>query len=150
MKRISYFIRTGSLFIGALLFAGIGICSCDKLDENGKLDGNWQLLEWKVKATNEVVATNTSSKIFYTIKLDLIKMQNMESDKLPYYHSTFHYTKDSLFIDRVYQRPLDNEVPCDSLVTFGGTPSGKYAIETLTNSKMVLSNELNTLSFRKY
>lgn len=135
---------------GMMIMLALTIVSCDKMDENGKLDGYWQLTEWKDNASGEIIHTNYDSKIFYTIKLELIKMQDATDVRNPMFLSYFHYTTDSLYLDRSFLRPFDDEVPFDSLECVGCSPSGKYAINLLTSRHLTLSNELFTLKFRKY
>ena len=126
------------------------VISCDKMDENDKLDGFWQMTSWVEKETGDTVATRYDSKIFYTIQLELLRMQDLTTPSGPMYQSYFHYTKDSLFIERTFVRPFDEEMPLDSLAQFGSTPDGRFGIDLLTRSQMVLSNSMNILSFRKY
>ena len=106
--------------------------SCDKLDCNGELDGMWQMTKWENKYNGYVYATKNDN-IYYHVKL-----------------ATFHYTKDSLYIDEVYSQPFDSICPYDSLKAFGVTDEGRFKINSLDNSYMELENNLYILKFRKY
>ncbi len=124
--------------------------SCDKTDVNGDLDGNWQLIEWKDNATQSIVATNMSRRIYYTIKYNILQTKDIDASYDTFHLSYFHYTNDSLFIDKTFRRPFDTEEPLDSLVKYGCPADGKFAITTLTGNKLVLSCPNSRLTFRKY
>lgn len=124
--------------------------SCDKTDINGDLDGNWQLIEWRDNATQSIVATNMNRRIYYTIKYNILQTKDVDESYDTFYLSYFHYTNDSLFIDRTFHRPFDTEEPIDSLIKYGCPPDGKFAITTLTSDRLVLSCSKSRLTFRKY
>lgn len=133
-----------------LLLPLILLQSCDKTDVNGDLDGNWQLTKWVDKETGSTIATNESRRLYYTVKYNILQMRDMNKSYDTFHLSYFHYTSDSLFIDQTFHRPFDTEESLDSLVQYGCTPDGKFAIVTLTGSRLVLSNSKNELTFRKY
>lgn len=125
----------------------LSINSCDKLDCNGDLDGMWQMTQWKEKKTGNIRATNEDN-IYYHVKLELMKMQKIG---YPYvYLTTFHYTKDSIYIDKVYSQPFDSICTYDSLACFGVTNEGSFQINSLNSKHMELENDLYILNFRKY
>lgn len=126
------------------------LTACDKTDVNGDLDGNWQLTLWVDRQTGDTVATNHSRRIYYTVKYNILQTRDLDKAYDTFHLSEFHYTQDSLFVDRTFHRPFDTEEPLDSLVQYGCTPDGKFAITTLTGKRLVLSNDRNELTFRKY
>lgn len=143
MKKIS----RNNIIIACVSIMTCIISSCDKLDCNGDLDGMWQMTRWEDKNTGYVYATNEDN-IYYHVKLELMKFQKIG---FPFvYLTTFHYTKDSLFIDNVYSQPFDIACPYDSLSSFGVGSDGKFRINSLNNSNMELENNLYILKFRKY
>ena len=82
------------------VFVCCGLCSCEnKRDQNGDLGGMWQLLEWR-NAQNQVVQ-DKSSRIFYSVQLQLIRLRNYETDKGDYYQCYFRHTPDSLINDLI-------------------------------------------------
>lgn len=126
------------------------LTACDKTDVNGDLDGNWQLTSWVDRLTGDTLATNHNRRIYYTVKYDILQTRDLDRPYDTFHLSYFHYTNDSLFIDRTFHRPFDTEEPLDSLTQYGCTPDGKFAIITLTSKRLVLSNDQNELTFRKY
>ena len=140
MRKTALYILT----IAIVLLTG----SCDsKWDENGDLDGMWQMTEWRDKATNNVVKTNADS-LYYCFQLKLMKIQN--TSKSPYYFSYFTHSGDELKVGKTYQYPDDKEVPLTDLSAYGVPTDGRFHIDVLNNKNMVLSSTTSTLSFRKY
>lgn len=129
------------------LTLALSLTACQKMDDNGDLGGTWQLLSWETKADGRVVATK-EDRIFYYFQGELMKTQIL-TEELSYL-STFHTTPDSLIVDRVYMRPNDTLVPVDSLRRYGATASGRFHFDVLSADRLVLSNEDNVLTFRKY
>ena len=124
--------------------------SCNKVDENGDFDGNWQMTEWRSNATGEVLATRYTRRIFYAVKLNILQMRDHDLTYDTWHLSYFHRANDSLYIDKVYHRPFDKEENVDSLAIYGCAPEGSFAFLKLTHDDMILRNSLYTLTFRKY
>lgn len=133
-----------------ILLATVCLTSCNKNDENGYLDGNWQLVSWEDNTSHTIIATNNTTKIYYTIKLDILQIRNINDSYDTFFLSYFHYTTDSLFVGKTFLRPYDKEVKLDSLGKYGCTTDGKFAIKTLTKNQLVLLNTKYLLTFRKY
>ena len=133
-----------------LLLLTLVLAACDKTDVNGDLDGNWQLTSWVDRQSGDTVATNHNRRIYYTVKYDILQTRDLDKGYDTFHLSYFHYTRDSLFIDRTFHRPFDTEEPIDSLARYGCTTDGKFAIKTLTGKRLVLSNDQSELTFRKY
>lgn len=123
------------------------LAACSKMDDNGDLGGTWQLTSWMTKADSAIVATNADA-IYYYFQGELMKTQKLGEEV--YYLAQFHYTADSLYVDKIYMAPFDSIVPPDSLSRYGFTSSGAFHFDVLTGKSMVLSNEDNVLTFRKY
>lgn len=121
--------------------------ACSKLDDNGDFGGSWQLLEWTDKADGKVVATNADG-IYLNVRNELINIQSTSRDGV--YLATFSLTADSLILHDIYLRPDDTLVPADSLRPYGDDGTGRYAVESLTSSRMTLVNRTARLVFRKY
>ena len=144
MKPIAYCLQ----FMVLAMF--IMFTSCDKTDENGDFDGNWQMIEWRENATNHIIATRYTQRIFYAVKLNILQMREYGKPYDTWNLSYFHCKNDSLYIDKVFHRPFDREETVDSLAVYGCAPEGRYAFIKLTKDDMILRNSLYTLTFRKY
>ncbi len=128
--------------ITLLLFC---LFACENMrDRNGDLGGMWQLLEWKQDTI--VVATNEEG-IYYHFELNLMKLQHLGHGN---YLARFTHTQDSLIIGEVYSQPFDSIVGISALKRFGVPDDGRFHIDALSDSHMVLSSEEGTMRFRKY
>ena len=142
MKNVSYYIALLLLYI--VLFTG---CDGWKWDENGDLDGLWQLTEWHDKTTGNVSMTK-NDELYYSVQLKLLKIQKM--DKSGYYFSYFTNTGDSLFLEAPVHWPEDEKRPLSELAPYGVPANGHFHIDVLNSKNMVLSSTTAILSFRKY
>ena len=133
-----------------ILLLLLTLFACDKMDENGKLDGNWQLTRWTDNATGETKADNIS-KIFYTVKLQLIQFSDKSANDWPFI-ATFHHKGDSLILTNIYahRANTDSIASASDLQKYGVSNDGRFAINELTATRMILKNNANTLTFRKY
>lgn len=123
--------------------------ACDrKTDENGDLDGMWQLTEWRDRATGQVIKTN-NDHIYYCVQLKLIKFQ-YGGHGSSYYLSYFTHTPNDLVIGKTVYWPDDEERPLSELAPYGVPHDGRFHIDVLTGDRMQLSTDNNTLVFRKY
>lgn len=142
-------MRKNTYIILLIAVIGLFMASCDrKTDENGDLDGMWQLTEWRDKATGEVVATNESG-IYYCVQLKLIKFQ-LGGDGSYYPLSHFTRTPDELIIGKTVVWPSNEERGFEVLADFGVPANGRFHIDALSGSRMQLSSESAVLLFRKY
>lgn len=142
MKKILYIL---------LAILSFSVASCDKLPENGDLDGNWQLLTIEQHATGEVTSVK-EQKIFWAVQLKLMSYRGAANS----YLSRFIHEADSLFLYNFYRHTRYE----DYLLTDSSTTelaklgiqgiSGRYAIETLNKKSMVLNSINSRLVFRKF
>lgn len=136
----------------------LGFESCQNYrDNNGDLGGMWQLTMWQTRSAtgqiDSVVATNETG-IYYSISRQIIQFTYMKENINEYGHAvfgSFRHTPDSLFLyNFTYTAPKDS-IPADSVLRRYGIPAdGAFRINTLTKSRMVLSEPDNILTFRKY
>lgn len=126
------------------------MASCGKMDKNGDLGGNWQMVEWRDNATQEVKATN-QALLFYTVHLNVIQFQDRRSGAYPH-QATFSHIGDSLILGKVVYVRSNSDSLCtvNDLARYGADSSGKFLIESLSSENMILRNSKNTLKFRKY
>ena len=134
-----------------LIYIGVAAAMCtaceSKWDENGDLDGMWQLTEWRDRASGAVVKTNADS-VYYCVQLKLIKFQNMAQTS--YYLCYFTQTSDSLVIGKVTTWPANEEKTFAELAPYGVPANGRFHIDALSKKRMRLSSNAAFLTFRKY
>ena len=163
MSRINHSKIKNAAWTSFLLFIVFAaFASCAKMDDNGDLGGQWQLTEWRDKATGAIKATNETG-IYYAFQLELMQMRRI--DKGYYYLARFYNRGDSLLLGDIYSWGKElaeteggvgngttekKAEPAELTDDFGVSPDGKFAIETLNSSTLVLSNEQVRLKFRKY
>ena len=140
-------MKANLLYILLLVLALAGVASCEKMDDNGDLGGNWQLTSWQRLSDGSVVATNADS-IFYTFQGKLMKTQRMSQSD--FFLATFRTTADSLVMLNIYASPYDSLVAPSALSAYGVSPSGRFHFDHLSSSRLVLSTETDRLTFRKY
>lgn len=144
MKRFCYLLI--SIFICVPLFV-----SCDKMDCNDGLDGQWQMYEW-ISPEGEMVG-GKELEIYYSFQLQMMMFQKL-SVSSGYLLSSFQNEQTKI---RVYD-PIkykgnghDDVLPMDTLSQYGVPLDGVMHVESLTSNKLVLSSsEAGRLSFRKY
>lgn len=136
-----------------ILLAILSFCvvSCDKIPENGDLDGNWQLLTIEEHNSGEVVSVK-EQKVFWAVQLKLIAYKGADNS----YLSRFVYDGDSLFLYNFYRHTRYE----DYLLTDSSTTeleklgihgiSGRFAVESLDKKRMVLNSNDSRLVFRKF
>ena len=125
--------------------------SCDKMDCNGLLDGQWQMIEWK-SANGEIIGDN-EMQIYYSFQLQMMMFQKLSAPST-YVFSSFHNQQTSI---RIYD-PIkykgdghDLILSMDTLKQYGVPSDGLMKIDRLSNDTLVLSsNETGRLIFRKY
>lgn len=145
---IKSLLRIFTVFIAFLVLI---LGSCDKMECNDGLDGQWQMYEWK-SPDGEVIA-GKEMKLYYSFQLQMMMFQRLSSSS-GYLLSSFENRKSSI---RIYD-PIkyaggghDDVLPMDTLSYYGVPMDGIMQVEKLTGSILVLSSkETGTLTFRKY
>lgn len=137
--------------------------SCDKLPENGDLDGQWQLMQIEEFPENSQdpssVASKKESRIYWAFQLDLLSIHSQLEAlnghttytvgrfqhhggrlELPEFYIHFH-NRDSLLTD-----------PTTQALNFTGIRGNKasFKVEKLNSKSMILSSDFNRLTFRKF
>lgn len=126
--------------------------SCDKMDCNGLLDGQWQMIEWK-SANGEIIGDN-EMQIYYSFQLQMMGFQRLSNTNNGRQRSSFENMGTSI---RVYA-PIeyggdghDKILPMDVLSRYGVPSDGIMKIEKLSTDTLVLSShETGRLVFRRY
>ena len=135
-----------------LLFLLIALTGCEKKwDQNGDLDGMWQLVEWKdkdgkVKATKE-------DMIFYSFQLQMASFRK-QSEPIFFIRTSMKMETELIRIydPIIYKGNRHDEIQPMSILSAVGVPEdGIMRLQTLTGGKLVLrANNEDILTFRKY
>lgn len=124
----------------------VNLSSCDKVDDNGRFFGMWQMKEWKALPSGEIRATK-DDRIFYSVQLHLMQFKKIGGSQ---YLSRFRHKGDSLIIGTVFGGASDDTVSIARLAPFGVPADGRFHIDELSDHTLVLSSDSARLTFRKY
>lgn len=144
--------RANNMFKQAIVaLISVLLFSCDKVDCNGYLDGQWQMIEWT--SPNGELVGNNEMQIYYSFQLQMMMFQRLSTSS-GQQRSSFENQGSSI---RIYD-PIeyqghghDKILFMDVLSRYGVPSNGMMKIEHLSPQKMVLSStEKGRLTFRKY
>lgn len=145
--------RANNMFKQAIVaLISVLLFSCDKVDCNGDLDGQWQMIEWT--SPNGELVGNNEMQIYYSFQLQMMGFQRLSATNNGRQRSSFDNQGSSI---RIYD-PIeyqghghDKILSMDVLSRYGVPSDGMMKIEHLSPKKMVLSStEKGRLTFRKY
>lgn len=151
-SRLGSFPLRGRLVAPLLLFLLTALTGCEKKwDQNGDLDGMWQLLEWRDKAGT--VKATKEDMIFYSFQLQMASFRK-QSEPLFFIRTSMKKEQEQIRIydPIIYKGNRHDEVYPMSILSVVGVPEdGIMQVQTLTGSSMVLTtNSQDLLTFRKY
>lgn len=151
-----------------VLSALCGTTSCDKLPDNGDLDGMWQLMS--VSSSDGETQNVKESQLYWSIRLRLVQYSSQRSMDSHIYYSHFKKEGSILYLtdfckdakyehvddDNEWIQPDEAEVLHQWGIYPEGDPSSEkkvmviYHIDYLSSSKLILSNADGKLTFRKF
>ena len=139
------------LSLALLLFAG-----CGKMPENGDLDGQWQMTS--IKHLNHDAPSALNGKVYWSFQLKLLSIytpDDLHNLGTNYTFCRFQVKGDSLHITKSYVHSMNTDIEMEDGVTYldvVGLHNNResYAIQTLTDSRMVLRSDYHELEFRKW
>ena len=151
----------------ACIVAALTISSCEDFHENnGDFGGMWQLVEWRTirPSTGELdsIAATQQDGIYYSVHQELILFTQYHEtqtsvggdyrDWTQFYGRYYAYFKRTDTVLTLYNVVNGKDEPCTpkDLRQLGVPVDGIFAIESLSQQKMVLSYDGNMLFFRKY
>lgn len=137
--------------------------ACDKISENGNLDGQWQVMEIRYQTETggyDSVVDKKSEQIYWMFQLDLMGIRAKVPGQFELsdnYRSRFSHVGNRLNVFDIYYHEWNVK---DSLVTDEAStifyPYGirgnkvSFEVEQLTHDKMRLRSDYAILSFRKF
>lgn len=141
---------------GIVLLLMITVCGCEsKWPQNGKMDGQWQLMSITDRNTQEKENVK-EKKLFYRFQLELLMVTDLGGSGYGTYIGRFDYEKgDSEFTIKemnVRNNVGDSGIAAteEQLKPFGLQGPGRVEIVTLKRKEMVLRTEKTEMEFRKF
>lgn len=157
MNKILFPILSAAVLLTSFL------SSCDKMPENGDLDGMWQLLEVKYKKgdAHDSIVSKKEEQIYWAVQFKLISIRNapytpiadgLTEESL----ARFRHQGDSLLIDELYLHSRSEDVLVTdentnyfNLIGIAGNKAA-FKIEELSDNRMSLTSSYAHLTFRKF
>lgn len=134
-----------------LAFLSVLFLSCDKVDCNGDLDGQWQMTEW-ISPEGDLIGGN-EMEVYYSFQLQMMMFQKL-SESSGQQRASFEYMDSSIRIYAPFEyagNGHDKILPMDVLQRYGVPGDGIMKIDHLSPRKLVLTSaETGKLTFRKY
>lgn len=133
MKRVKIIVLFFVLFLAS---------SCEKMSDNGKLDGMWQLMSIEHNGTTEHLKDRTqNSHLYYCLQMNLICLQ--------YYggggeQGIIKFTGDSLHIEI-------GVIKKENIIPFGmKNVKESFAVEVLNENNLILKSVESRLTLRRF
>ena len=144
------------LYPSYLFLICIIINSCDKLPQNGDLDGMWQVLTIELNGTIDNIK---DSQYYLSFQLDLFQLTTTRNNKI--YYGYFDHKNDSIifrqFSDMAEEHPTSpDNYPITSenisIINQWGfyTLRDSFYIEHLTKDDMILRSKYARITYRKF
>ena len=120
--------------------------SCEKLPENGKLDGWWQVTEVQFARNGayDSIVPMKEQKIFWAVQLKLISITGISNGTTGETLCRFHYAGDRLQLTEMYVHHRDRDA------TGIDSNQADFAIEALDSKHMQLRSDFARIVFRKF
>lgn len=139
------------------LLAIFAFVACDKMPENGDLDGQWQMTNIK-HLDHDAPSDTLKGKVYWNFQLKLLSIytpDDLHNQGSNYTFCRFQVKGDSLHITKSYVHSMNTDLEMEDGVTYldvVGLHNNResYAIQTLTDSRMVLRSDYHELEFRKW
>lgn len=140
-----------------LLFTLAMFTACDKLPENGDLDGMWQLMEISEGGT---VKNIKDSNIYCSFQLKLFMLGSKKDGSRAYFGYFEHKGNAIRFYNFTFRSNYSEESNEDKLMTEKDIdvirPWGFYStdctfeVKELTSSRLVITKDKTTITYRKF
>lgn len=128
MKKILFFLSCMLL-----------LASCQKLDDNGDLGGNWKMLQLEEFERDTVIDTRQDDR-FWAIQLDLMQLTGGHTEG----KGRFQHVGDSLYVQMIY-------IPVNYRYYGLYNPKDdRFEVIHLDRKKMILKSKYVKLDFRKF
>lgn len=138
------FIVVAYIFVGGAV--ALLPCSCDRMDDNGRFEGYWHLVE---REGSEILA-NDKADITWGVRNELIQIDDLREKDL--YYCTFTRSEHHLQLLSAFKNDGSN----DTEIAFSSFPAkfcipedGEFEVVELNAHEMKLRSPKGTLRFKK-
>lgn len=145
------------------------LLACDKLPNNGDLDGMWQLMTVEHHASGEVVDLSNTQH-YWSFRLRLVQFSAHKGINTSVFYAHFTHDGNTIHLydfcsQAKYEKETDDNewvspAQANIFTPWGFVPqpdpsnpnktTTSFHVEQLTSSSLILSNSTTTLSFRKF
>lgn len=144
-------------YIKYLILMTLILCSCDKLQINGKLDGMWQVMSVEKESK---IQECPPYQCYWCVQLHMIQFTNTNMDKT--YISTFQNKDGKLYLKQIsfpsrHEKESDDDKEMsqddikERLHPWGiWTVNDCFDIVCLNNERLVLRSDSVTVTLRKF
>ena len=153
------------LILSLLLSALLPLCvACDKVSDNGDLDGMWQIMsiayqrEQAAASTYDSVCATKDYKAYLSFQLDLSKIHwnNIDITDTNVVLSRFKHRGDTLRLDEFYRHYPDSDIPIEEneiniLKPFGIWHTEEiFIVKELDSKSLILQSNYARITLRKF
>lgn len=138
-----------------LMSLAIALAACDKLPENGDLDGQWQLTELHERhhaaPEDDGQYDVREQRIYWNFQLRMLQIQTTVGQ----YNAYFSHRDNRLVIPEIYRKEQNNDIPLTDPATTELAYTGirgntaNFKVNKLGKRQMILTSETDSLVFRK-
>lgn len=138
-----------------LMLLTIALAACDKLPENGDLDGQWQLTELHERHHTGPEDNGQydvrEQRIYWNFQLRMLQIQTTVGQ----YNAYFSHLDNRLVIPEIYRKEQNNDIPLTDPTTTELAYTGirgntaNFKVNKLGKRQMILTSETDSLVFRK-
>lgn len=142
----------------AALWLCVWLSACDKLPENGDLDGYWQVTEVQFcrDGVYDSIVPMKEEKIFWAVQLKLISITGISNGESSETLCRFSHEGGQLWITSMYIHKRSEDILIDDNTFSALRPTGidgnqaQFQIEALDGGKMQLKSDFARIIFRKF
>lgn len=136
--------------IVTLLACCVWLACCQKAPMNEKVDGHWQLMSFETTDG----ATHPCKRIYYSIQLQLIEINNKGDSNYGTFIGRFHYNQatQKITVSEFREREAEeNLATAEQLLPFGmNSTETVFDVIEANGKTLILKSDYATLTFRSF
>ncbi len=150
-------IRNAAAALAALWLC-VWLSACDKLPENGDLDGYWQVTEVQFCHDGEYdsIVAMKDRKIFWAVQLKLLSITGITNNQSNETLCRFSHEGDQLWITSMYVHLRSEDILIEDSTFSALRDTGidgnqaQFQVEALDDNRMQLRSDFARILFRKF